>query len=165
MLKSTFQSNARFRKMWIWLHGREKCEGDTEKDGRRSVGEVWRWAVTVSSPVSVSKPTVARRSSAGEHGLISGHYFTSTIDLKWFTSSSFFSYTSLPVHMVRCEECLSRINWFNLLTAQQLCDGTETFEKIVGVNISLARLTPLFSDVGGPVTAQCNNRSDLLTGQ
>ena len=40
----------------------------------------------------------------------------------------------------------------------QLCDGTETFEKIVGVNISTARLTPLFSDVGGTVTAQCNNR-------
>ena len=46
--------------------------------------------------------------------------------------------------------------------AQLTCDGTETFEKISGVNISAAagaRLTPLYSEAGGgTVTAQCNNR-------
>jgi len=42
--------------------------------------------------------------------------------------------------------------------AQLTCDGTETFEKISGVNISSARLTPLYSEAGGTVTAQCNNR-------
>ena len=44
------------------------------------------------------------------------------------------------------------------ISAQLTCDGTETFEKISGVNISSARLTPLYSEAGGPVTAQCNNR-------
>ena len=52
---------------------------------------------------------------------------------------------------------------FPHISAQRLvtCDGTETFEKISGVNISSARLTPLYSEAGGTVTAQCNNRYEI----
>ena len=46
------------------------------------------------------------------------------------------------------------------LSGQLTCDGTETFEKVTGVNISSPglSLTPLYSEAGGTVTAQCNNR-------
>ena len=50
---------------------------------------------------------------------------------------------------------------FPHISAQLTCDGTETFEKISGVNISSARLTPLYSEAGGTVTAQCNNRYEV----
>jgi len=43
-------------------------------------------------------------------------------------------------------------------TAAQFCTGTETFEKVTGVELASASRTPLYSAVGNTVTAECNNR-------
>lgn len=56
---------------------------------------------------------------------------------------------------------ISQLIFSSHISAQLTCDGTETFEKISGVNISSARLTPLYSEAGGTVTAQCNNRYEV----
>merc|ERR1719331_3417939 len=43
-------------------------------------------------------------------------------------------------------------------TTAQFCTGTETFEKVTGVELASASRTPLYSAVGNTVTAECNNR-------
>ena len=50
------------------------------------------------------------------------------------------------------------------MSGQLSCDGTETFERVTGVNISAdgLSLTPLHSEAGGTVTAQCNNRYEKM---
>ena len=70
-------------------------------------------------------------------------------------------YTLHRFSRLGCFPCFSQLIFFSHISAQLTCDGTETFEKISGVNISSARLTPLYSEAGGTVTAQCNNRYEI----
>ena len=46
----------------------------------------------------------------------------------------------------------------NVMSGQQTCDGTETFEKVTGVTVLGASQVQLSSDNARTVTAECNNR-------
>ena len=88
--------------------------------------------------------------------LLQSKYYVSSVNIcVWSILLNFFSLVSRKVWDI------SQLIFSLHISAQLTCDGTETFEKISGVNISSARLTPLYSEAGGTVTAQCNNRYEI----